>query len=96
LHVGIHPRGHIYVIAHGFLHAGDQPWIKKMTEALLESDKHGTATVIVVDWRGGSNPPYYQAASNIRLVGAITAHVIFSIFEEMKLENLDQVHMIGK
>jgi len=32
--------------------------------------------VIVVDWSGGSGPPYPQAVANIRLVGVMTAHLI--------------------
>jgi pancreatic triacylglycerol lipase len=78
LRVGINPKGHIYVIAHGFLESGDRPWVKNLMNALL--DFENDATVVVVDWRGGSSPPYYQAVANIRLIGAITAHVIFTIF----------------
>lgn len=66
-----------------------------MVNALLDEDKHETATVIIVDWGGGSSPPYAQAVANIRLVGAITAHVIHMIFEEVGLKNLESVHMIG-
>lgn len=66
-----------------------------MANALLDEDKHSTATVIVVDWGDGSSPPYSQAAANIRLVGAITAHVIHMIYEELKLPNIDKVHMLG-
>lgn len=32
-------------------------------------DYENEATVVVVDWRGGSSPPYYQAVANIRLIG---------------------------
>lgn len=78
--IGIHPKGHIYFIAHGFLEAGDRPWIRNMTNALLDIDKHGQSTVVVVDWRAGSSPPYTQAVANIRLIGAITAHVIHMIY----------------
>lgn len=78
LRAGINPRGHIYFIAHGFLESGDRPWVKKLMNALLDNEK--TASVVVVDWKGGSSPPYYQAVANIRLIGAITAHVVYSIF----------------
>lgn len=64
-----------------------------MTEELLTYDKH--STVIVIDWKGGSSPPYYQAVANIRLVGAIVAHMIISIQEELRFENLDKFHLIG-
>lgn len=49
--VGINPKGHIYVISHGFLESGDRPWIGKLMNALLDYEKE--ATVIVVDWKGG-------------------------------------------
>lgn len=51
-----------------------------MTNALLDIDKHGQSTVVVVDWRAGSSPPYTQAVANIRLIGAITAHVVHLIY----------------
>lgn len=66
-----------------------------MANALLDSDTSGTASVIVVDWGDGSSPPYTQAVANIRLVGSITAHVVHMIYEELKLKNLDQFHMLG-
>jgi hypothetical protein len=44
-----------------------------MTKKLL---KLADCSVIVVDWSGGSGPPYPQAVANIRLVGAMTAHMI--------------------
>lgn len=78
LKVGINPSGSIYVISHGFLESGDRPWIRKLMEALLDYEKN--ATVVVVDWKGGSSPPYYQAVANIRLCGAITAHLIYAIY----------------
>lgn len=43
----------------------------------------------------GSSPPYTQAVANIRLIGAITAHVIHMIYEEMSLPNTYKIHMIG-
>lgn len=64
-----------------------------MVDELLIYDKH--ATVITISWRGGSSPPYYQAVANTRLVGAIVAHMIYSIYEELKLSDLDQFHLIG-
>lgn len=108
--VKIKTNGHIYFIAHGFLESGDRPWVKKLVNALL--DLESAATVVVVDWKGGSSPPYYQAVANIRLIGAITAHVVYSIYvswlpysriwfqrkelqEEVGLENLEKVHLIG-
>lgn len=87
-------RNHkIYIISHGFLELGNAPWLIKIKNELIKFDED--ATVILVDWRGGSSPPYYQSVANIRLVGAIVAHMISSIFEELKMENLDNLHLIG-
>lgn len=66
-----------------------------MAKELLESEQGRTATVIVIDWSGGSNPPYVQAAANTRIVGAIAAHLIHTFAEELGMPNLDQVHFIG-
>lgn len=49
-----------------------------MVYALLEREKG--ASVVVIDWRGGSSPPYAKAATNIRLVGAMAAHVVHLIY----------------
>lgn len=92
---GIHPKGTIYVIAHGYLDSGDRPWVIDLMNALLDKDRSGAASVITIDWSGGSSPPYTQAAANIRLVGVITAHVLFNVYEQFKMKNLENVHMIG-
>lgn len=63
--------------------------------ALLDRDRTSSASVITVDWSGGASPPYSQAVANIRLVGVITAHILFRVYEQFKLKNLDQVHLIG-
>lgn len=90
---GINPDGTIYFITHGFLESGKTKWIQRMLNLLL--DKDPGSTVIVIDWGKGSNPPYNQACANIRLVGAIAAHMIHMIHEELRLKDLDRVHMIG-
>lgn len=90
---GVTPSYPIYFVTHGFLESSGAHWIKKMREELLINNKH--STVIVIDWKGGSSPPYYQAVANIRLVGAIVAHMIYTVYEELKLRNLDDVHLIG-
>lgn len=93
--LGINPNGSLFIVTHGYLESGDKPWIKELAMTLLDADKEGTASVVVVDWGGGSSPPYVQAVANIRLVGAITAHVVFLLYEELQFPNLDKVHMIG-
>lgn len=49
-------------------------------EAILTLEENADATVIGIDWRGGSSPPYTQAVANIRLVGVIAAHLIHDIY----------------
>lgn len=41
-------------------------------------NKHD-ANVVVVDWNGGSGPPYAQAVANIRLVGRAVAIMIIKL-----------------
>lgn len=67
--------------------------MEKLTKKLLKNDK--SATVVVVDWHRGSHQAYSQAVANIRLVGAILANVINTMYEELQLKNLDKVHLIG-
>lgn len=50
----------------------------EMVHALLKRERD--ATVVVIDWRGGSSPPYAKAATNIRLVGAMASHVVHLIY----------------
>ncbi|KAL7011739.1 hypothetical protein ACKWTF_014420 [Chironomus riparius] len=83
----------IYFIAHGFLELGNAKWLINMMNEILNYDNQ--ATVIIVDWRGGSAPPYYQAVANIRVVGAVVAHVIMGIALELEMDNLDKFHLIG-
>lgn len=68
----------LFFVTHGYLESGDRPWLGQFVRALLKREKD--SSVIVVDWRGGSSPPYAQAASNIRVVGAMLAHVIHLIY----------------
>jgi hypothetical protein len=54
--------------------------LQKMTRELLNLLD---CSVIVVDWSSGSGPPYPQAVANIRLVGAMTAHLINNLIVSM-------------
>lgn len=56
-----------------------------MADALLNLEGNEGATVIVVDWRGGSQPPYGQAVANIRLIGVMTAHLIHNIYVSIEI-----------
>ncbi|XP_046960900.1 pancreatic lipase-related protein 2 [Vanessa cardui] len=88
-------RGPFYFISHGFLEGGHKHWIQNMADALLNLQGNNAATVVVVDWRRGSQPPYGQAVANIRLVGAMTAYLIHNIYDVLQLSDLDNFHFIG-
>lgn len=83
----------IYLIIHGFLELGSSPWLIKMMNEILDYDN--SATVVIVDWRSGSSPPYYQAVANTRVVGAIVAHMVMGLALEIGVEDLDRFHLIG-
>ncbi|CAH2075368.1 unnamed protein product, partial [Iphiclides podalirius] len=91
----IDPRGPFYLISHGFLEGGHKLWIQNMADALLNLEGNEAATVLVVDWRKGAQPPYGQAVANIRLVGAMTAHLVHNLYVMLGLPNLDNFHFIG-
>ncbi|XP_067641470.1 pancreatic triacylglycerol lipase isoform X2 [Eurosta solidaginis] len=93
--MGINPKGKIFFVSHGYLENGNVDWMRELCKTLLSSEPEGNAAVVLIDWGGGSNPPYVQAVANIRLVGAITAHVIHMLYEELHLPNLKNVHIIG-
>ncbi|CAH1990804.1 unnamed protein product [Acanthoscelides obtectus] len=82
----------IFVVTHGYLEGGGIKWISKFVEALLDLMD---CTVIVIDWHGGSSPPYTQAVANIRLVGAVTAHLLHDISAYSGPQGLSHVHLIG-
>lgn len=63
-----------------------------MTRELLVREN---CSVIVIDWHGGSGPPYTQAVANIRLVGAMTAHLLADLARYSTRRNLKHVHCIG-
>ena len=116
--MGINPKGKIFFISHGYLEAGNIPWVSlvcfefesfsnyspsvfllwqmmELGKTILMHEPEGEAAVVLIDWGGGSSPPYVQAVANIRLVGAITAHVIHMVYEELGLKNLHNFHFIG-
>ncbi|KAL0840290.1 hypothetical protein ABMA28_015566 [Loxostege sticticalis] len=91
----IDPRGPFYIISHGFLEGGHKPWMQEMVNALLNIEGNDAATAIVVDWIGGSQPPYGQAVANIRLIGVMTAHLVHNLYVELGFSNVDNFHFIG-
>lgn len=67
----------------------------ELAKTILSHEPEGEAAVVLIDWGGGSSPPYVQAVANIRLVGSMTAHVIHMIHEELGLKDLSNLHFIG-
>ncbi|XP_055383035.1 pancreatic triacylglycerol lipase [Condylostylus longicornis] len=90
---GINPYAKFFVIVHGYLEAGNKPWMLDTAKKLLRAEPD--CSVMMIDWGAGSHPPYTQAVANIRLVGVMAAHIIHLIYAETGMKNLDQVHMIG-
>ncbi|KDR08048.1 pancreatic lipase-related protein 2-like [Zootermopsis nevadensis] len=81
----------VFFITHGFIENGNKEWIKNMTMELL---KLSDCSVIVIDWSDGSGPPYPQAVANIRLVGAMTAHLINNLIVQVGIQP-ELIHIIG-
>uniref|UniRef100_A0A1B0FEN7 Lipase domain-containing protein n=1 Tax=Glossina morsitans morsitans TaxID=37546 RepID=A0A1B0FEN7_GLOMM len=94
-HMGINPKGKLFFIAHGYLETADIDWMPELCQMLLRYEPEGQAAVILIDWGNGSSPPYVQAVANIRLVGAITAHVMHMIYEELSFTDSSKIHIIG-
>ncbi|XKL62611.1 hypothetical protein PGB90_002444 [Kerria lacca] len=85
------PYHKTYFITHGFLESGDKPWLKAISDNILKSED---VNVILIDWGNGSLPPYTQAVANIRLVGRITALLIYTL-KILTRTNTENVHLIG-
>ncbi|RWS28300.1 pancreatic triacylglycerol lipase-like protein [Leptotrombidium deliense] len=66
-------------------------WMRKMKDEFLIKDEYN---VILVDWSKGNLPPYPQAVSNARVVGAVIAFFVNYLKETTKI-TLDSVHIIG-
>lgn len=86
------PEKPIIFIVHGFMDSElFGPWMVRMKDEFL---MHGDYNIIIIDWSGGNKPPYYQASSNTRVVGAEGALLINALEKHLgiKPENL---HVIG-
>lgn len=72
-------RRTVFVI-HGFLENQDYTWMTTIKDAFIERED---IQVVIVDWsKGGSNPNYFQSASNTRTAGAYTAVVIQNLLRQ--------------
>ncbi len=50
--------------------------------------------VLLQDWLAASRPPYTQAVANVRLIGAMTAHLLAFLARTVDLDLL-RVHLVG-
>ena len=48
-----------------------------MKDSLLKADPQ--SNVFVIDWSSGAKPPYAQAITNIRLIGAYIGNLMFKL-----------------
>ncbi|KAL1497835.1 hypothetical protein ABEB36_008724 [Hypothenemus hampei] len=89
---GIQPNKPTYIITHGYIEGGSIQWIFEIGQDILDQED---ANIIVVDWHGGSSPPYTQAVANTRLIGSMTAHLLHDIAQAANSKSLDHVYCIG-
>ncbi|KAK8728408.1 hypothetical protein OTU49_009280 [Cherax quadricarinatus] len=83
-----------YIIIHGFLGFGNEPWILHVKDKLL---KVSDCNVISVDWPAGVSwmlLSYYTAVSTVPYVGQDTALLLKSLVAHKAL-NLKDVHFVG-
>ncbi|XP_076756831.1 pancreatic triacylglycerol lipase [Xylocopa sonorina] len=84
-------KSYFYLIIHGFLENGDKSWIMRTVKELLVRED---CNVMIVNWIDGAGPPYTQAVANTRLVGAMTARLIYQMIEIRGVNPL-KIHCIG-
>ncbi|XP_041065248.1 inactive pancreatic lipase-related protein 1-like [Carcharodon carcharias] len=80
----------VFVI-HGYLENGDTSWAVHLCKIILQVDN---VNCISVDWRGGSQCAFGQAAQNVRVVGAEIAYFL----DELKGNynyTLSDVYLVG-
>ncbi|KAK7794265.1 hypothetical protein R5R35_013600 [Gryllus longicercus] len=70
------PSNPLVLISHGYLENGNKTWMLNMMVELLQ---FADLNVILIDWGGGSAPPYSQAVANTRVVGTVAAHLVNQI-----------------
>ncbi|XP_069835810.1 pancreatic lipase-related protein 2-like [Dendropsophus ebraccatus] len=85
------PNRKTHIIIHGFLDNGQKSWMVDMCQAILQVEN---INCICVDWKGGSQTLYTQAANNIRVVGAEVAYFVNTL-EKIYNYPPSNVHLIG-
>ncbi|XP_078079119.1 inactive pancreatic lipase-related protein 1-like [Mustelus asterias] len=85
----IHQRS-VFVI-HGYLENGDVSWAVDLCKVILQVDD---VNCICVDWRGGSQCSFSQAAQNIRVVGAEVSSFLNTLKSDYNYPVSD-VYLVG-
>ncbi|XP_060697791.1 inactive pancreatic lipase-related protein 1-like [Hemiscyllium ocellatum] len=78
-------------IMHGYLENGDVSWAVDLCKTILRVDD---VNCICVDWRGGSQCSYSQAAQNIRVVGTEIAYFLDTL-ESHYNYTISNVYLVG-
>lgn len=79
-------------IIHGYRDDGRETWVVDMKNEFLKKED---MNVISVDWeKGAESNDYNQAAANTRVVGAIIAQLIMSLFKTTGAQFTD-MHLVG-
>ncbi|XP_059804079.1 pancreatic triacylglycerol lipase-like [Hypanus sabinus] len=79
------------LIIHGHLENGDSQWIVDLCKTILQVDG---VNCIGVDWMGGSQCAFSQAAQNVRVVGAEIAFFLDAL-ESNYNYTLPDVYLVG-
>ncbi|KAG9465770.1 hypothetical protein GDO78_017744, partial [Eleutherodactylus coqui] len=80
-----------HFIIHGFIDHGQKSWLVDMCQAMLQVED---VNCFCVDWSGGSQTLYTQAANNIRVVGAEIAYFLNTLSNIFHYPP-SNVHLIG-
>ncbi|XP_062989326.1 pancreatic lipase-related protein 2-like [Elgaria multicarinata webbii] len=78
-------------VIHGYESTGKYGWVVDLCLVLLGVED---INCIAVDWEDGAKCTYFIAASNIRVLGAVTAYLIHN-FMKMYQYSPSQIHLIG-
>ncbi|KAM9070049.1 inactive pancreatic lipase-related protein 1-like isoform 2-T4 [Sarcophilus harrisii] len=78
-------------IIHGYIDKGEENWLLDMCKNMFQVEE---VNCICVDWKGGSQTTYSQAANNIRVVGAEVAKMIKVLSTNYQYPP-SKVHIIG-
>uniref|UniRef100_A0A8C6SSZ6 Triacylglycerol lipase n=1 Tax=Neogobius melanostomus TaxID=47308 RepID=A0A8C6SSZ6_9GOBI len=80
-----------HFIIHGYLQKEDEDWAQETCRTML---KRQSVNCVVVEWKKGVQTSYAQAANNVRVVGAQTAHMITFLMTQF-VQTADRFHLIG-